>query len=346
MRIAVCSSQVPFEYGGAEILAEALVAELKRRGHEVELVQLPQQWYPKEEILKNYLMWRLTSLDQTFDQQPIHRVIALKYPAYAIQHAHKTTWLIHQLRQAYELYGTPYGFFDNSEEDHALRRLTQRMDCVTIGESRHVYAISKNVAGRLQRYNGIDAGVIYPPPALDGQLRSESYGDYVLSVSRLAPIKRVGLLVQAMAHVSTPIRCRIVGRGQELDPLQQQARRLGIQERVEFLGFVPNEGIVALYANALAVYYAPVDEDYGFATVEAFKCEKPVLTVSDSGGVLEFVEDSVTGCVTPPEDPQALAQRLDELYAHRDLARRLGRAGAALVTDITWDRAVPRLLED
>lgn len=345
MRIAVCSSQVPFEYGGAEMLAEALVAELKRRGHQAELVQLPQQWHPKEEILKNYVMWRLTSLDQTFDQQPIHRVIALKYPAYAVQHAHKTTWLIHQLRQAYELYGTPYSFFDNSEQDHALRRLIQRMDCLTIGASRHVYAISKNVAGRLQRYNGIEAGVIYPPPALDGQLYCGDYGDYVLSVSRLAPIKRVGLLVQAMAHVSTPIRCRIVGRGQEYESLQQEARRLGIQERVEFLGFVPAEEIPALYAEALAVYYAPVDEDYGFATVEAFKCQKPVLTASDSGGVLEFVEDGVTGYVTPPDDPQALAQRLDELYAHRKRARRLGRAGSALVTDITWDHAIPRLLE-
>ncbi len=345
MRIVVCNSQVPFEYGGAEILGEALVAELKRRGHEAELVQLPQQWHPKEEILKNYLMWRLVNLDQTFDQRPIHRVIALKYPAYAIRHPHKTTWLVHQLRQAYELFGTPFSFFDNTEQDHSLRRLVYRMDCLTLAESEQLYAISKNVAARLKRFNGLEATVIYPPPALDGQLFCEGYGDYILTVGRLAPIKRVGLLIEAMARVRAPVRCLIVGRGPEMEHLQRQARHLGLQGRVEFLGFVPTEGVLSLYAQALAVYYAPVDEDYGYVTVEAFKAHKPVLTASDSGGVLEFVEDGVTGYIVPPDAPQALAQRIDELYADRARAQRLGQAGYERVADITWDRTIPRLLE-
>lgn len=345
MRIVVCNSQVPFEYGGAEILGEALVAELKRRGHEAELVQLPQQWHPKEEILKNYLMWRLVNLDQTFDQRPIHRVIALKYPAYAIRHPHKTTWLVHQLRQAYELFGTPFSFFDNTEEDLSLRRLVYRMDCLTLAESERLYAISRNVANRLKRFNGLEAEVIYPPPALDGRLHAEGYGDYVMTVGRLAPIKRVGLLIEAMAHVKSPVRCLIAGRGQEMESLQRRARRLGLQDRVTFLGFVPMEEMVPLYARALAVYYAPVDEDYGYVTVEAFKACKPVLTMNDSGGVLEFVEDGVTGYVTPPGAPQALAERIDELYADRARAERLGRSGYERVAHITWDRTIPRLLE-
>lgn len=345
MRIAVCSSQVPFEYGGAEILAEALVEQLRQRGHEVSLVQVPQRWYPKEEILKNYLMWRLVNLDVTHEQEPIHRVIALKYPAYAVPHDNKVTWLIHQLRQAYELFGTEYSFFENSPEDHELRNTIRRMDRNTILESRHIYAISQNVAGRLKKYNDVEAEPLYPPPAMDGRFYCETYGDYVLSVSRLNLLKRVDHLVRAMGHVQTDVRCLIAGRGPDLSQLQQLARQVGAEDRVEFLGFVPNERLLALYARARALYYAPLDEDYGLATVEAMKSHKPVLTSSDSGGVLEFVTDGETGYVTPPDDPQALAQRIDALYTQKQTAQRLGDAGFACVRDINWDTTVARLLE-
>ena len=345
LRIAVCSSQVPFEYGGAEILADALVEQLRKRGHQVALATVPQRWYPKEEILKNYLMWRLVSLDKTHEQQPIDRVIALKYPAYAIPHEHKTTWLVHQLRQAYELFGTEYSFFDNSAEDHELRDLIQRMDCVTISESRRIFSISKNVAGRLRKFNRIESKVLYPPPAMDGRFSNAGYGDYVLSVSRLNLLKRVDHLVRAMGHVETPAKCCIAGQGPDMDALVHLAHQVGAADRIDFLGFVDNEHLLELYAGALAVYYAPLDEDYGLVTIEGMKSEKPVLTSSDSGGVLEFVEDGVTGFVTSSDDPVALAQRIDELYANRKLTQRLGIAGRERVATITWDATIERLLE-
>jgi glycosyltransferase involved in cell wall biosynthesis len=346
LRIAVCTSQVPFELGGAEILADALVEQLRLRGHQVALVQLPQRWYPKEEILKNYLMWRLVSLDVTHEQQPIHRVIALKYPAYAVPHEHKTTWLVHQLRQAYELFGTEYSFFQNSEQDHELRAIIRRMDTTTISESRRIYAISQNVAGRLSKFNQVDAEVLYPPPSMDGYYRNDGDGDYILSVSRLNLLKRVDHLVRAMGMVKTAVRCRIAGRGPDLEALQQLARQVGAAERIDFLGFVANDDLLDLYANCLALYYAPLDEDYGLVTIEAMKSCKPVLTTSDSGGVLEFVGDGLTGFVTPPTDPSALAQRIDELYANRRLVREMGTAAEQLVAGITWGKAIDRLLED
>jgi glycosyltransferase involved in cell wall biosynthesis len=346
MRIVVCNSQVPFEYGGAEILAGALCEQLRVRGHEVDLVQIPQQWEPRAEIVKNYLVWRLLSLTHTYTQEPIDRVICLKYPAYAVQHPRKVTWLVHQLRQAYDLYGSAFGFLENTAEDRETRAAVTRMDTTTIAESYRVHAISANVARRLWQYNGIEASVLHPPPALDGRLRCEAYGDYVLSVSRLAPIKRVDLLIQALALVETPVRCLICGTGIDSERLQQLAVRLRVQDRCQFLGFVDNESLIALYARCLAAYYAPVDEDYGLATVEAMKAHKPVLTATDSGGTLEFVLEGETGYVFEPQTPAQLAQRLDELYEHRDLARRLGDRGADLVSNITWDHTIARLLED
>lgn len=346
LRIAVCNSQVPFEYGGAEILADALVEQLRARGHEVVLIQLPQSWQPKENILKNYLMWRLVDLEGMHDQRPVDKVIALKFPAYAVSHQNKVTWLVHQLRQAYDMFGTEHCWLDNSPEDFALREQVRCMDTLTIEESRRKYAISQNVASRLARFNHVDAEVLYPPPAMDGRFHNAGYGDYILSVSRLNALKRVDNLIRAMGQVTTSVRLLVAGRGPDQEALEKLAVKVGARDRIDFLGFVENEHLLDLYAGALALYYGPVDEDYGLATVEASKSGKPVLTTDDSGGILEFVRDGVTGFVLRPGEPAALAVRIDELYADRRLAQRLGRSARALVANITWDHAIARLLED
>lgn len=345
MRTIICNSQVPFEYGGAEIQANALYEQLRQHGEEVSLVQIPQQWEPRAEILKGYMLWRLLDLTHTYNLLPVDRVICLKHPSYAVQHPRKITWLIHQLRQVYDLYGTPFGFVGNTEEERKICEAVTQMDTTTIGESKKIFAISHNVADRLWRYNGLRAEVLYPPIALEGQLHPGEYGHYVLSVSRLTPIKRVDLLIRAMALVRTPVRCVIVGTGEDTRRLHQLASRLHVTDRCQFLGFVETNKVIEAYANCLAVYYGPVDKDYGLATIEGFKSAKPVLTCTDSGGTLEFVTDGETGYVVDPTKPAELAQRLDELYTNAGLARRLGERGAEIVRDITWDTTISRLLD-
>ena len=344
MRIAVCTSQIPFEWGGCEILTEALVRNLREWGHEVETVRIPLCWNQPDELLKSYLAWRLINV-KVSEGVTIDRVIALKFPAYVVPHPYKVTWLVHQLRQAYDLLNTEYSYFGNSQADRDLLELIQRMDAKTIAESRHVFSISQNVADRLERYNRVPSEVLYPPPAHDGAFRNDGYGDYILSVSRLNVLKRVDLLVRAMGLVETPVRCRIVGQGDRMDSLRALAREAGAEARIDFLGFVPDEDVLGLYAAALALFYAPLDEDYGLATVEANKSGKAVLTASDSGGVLEFVRDGVTGYVVEADDPAALAQRIDALYLDRGLAERLGAAAQEIVGPITWETTIRRLTE-
>ncbi|MBC7236526.1 MAG: glycosyltransferase family 4 protein [Chloroflexi bacterium] len=343
MRIVVCSGQIPFVRGGSEILTDALAEQLRRRGHAVEIVRIPFRWYPKEEILKGYLAWRLINLEES-EGQRIDRVIALKFPAYVVPHSHKTVWLVQQFRQAYDLFNTEYSHFDSSAADTELRQTIRHMDTISIGEAERIFTISKNVGARLRRYNGLDAETLYPPPALDGHYYHAEYGDYVLSMARLNPLKRVDWLIEAMAYTKTPVRCLIAGRGEETERLQSLAREWGVADRIEFLGFVRDEQAIELYAHALAVYYAPLDEDYGLATVEAFKSSKPVLTGEDSGGVLEFVHDGLSGLVVPSRDAQALAETIDHLYAHREIAARLGAAGREIVAPIHWDVTIERLL--
>ena len=102
-------------------------------------------------------------------------------------------------------------------------------------------------------------------------------------------------------------------------------------------GSTPSE-LADHYARSLAVYYAPVDEDFGMVPFEAFLSERPVLTTADAGGPLEVVADRRTGLVTAP-DAEAVAEACRWLAAHREEARAWGRAGRAAAERVTWDAA-------
>src|SRR5438876_12012817 len=163
MRIAVCAPQVPFARGGAEIFADDLVAELRARGHETELVTVPYKWYPGERVLSQAFLWRLLDLTEA-DGRAIELVVATKFPSYAVRHPNKVVWLLHQFRQAYELDRTDLGQFGESTAARAARRALQRLDRVALAEARKVFATSRNVADRLQRSTGIAAEVLPHPP--------------------------------------------------------------------------------------------------------------------------------------------------------------------------------------
>lgn len=341
-RIAICSAQVPFERGGAEILVEGLRRRLTERGHKVDIISLPFKWYPAARLLSSCLMWRMLDLSEA-NGQPIDLVIATKFPSYAIRHTNKVTWLVHQFRQAYDWHGTPLGTFTTSPDDVRVRQTIFGIDRRALGESRRLFAISRNVADRLQRYNGLAAELLYPPTLHEGRLRCDGYGDVLAYVGRLDAAKRVDLLIEAMRHVPTSVRCVIAGAGQERERLEVLARRYGLAERISFLGWVTDETLLTLYAECFAVFYAPLDEDYGLATVEAFQARKPVVTAGDSGGVLEFVHDGLTGAVAEAR-PDALAAQITRLHADKSLCARLGTAGCELVSPIRWQPTIARLL--
>jgi glycosyltransferase involved in cell wall biosynthesis len=344
-RIAVCTAQIPFEHGGAEIHAESLVRELRKRDYPVDFIRVPFRLYPKEEVLKGYLAWRLLNLDES-EGKPIDQVIALKYPSFAIRHANKVVWLIQQFRQAYELFDTEHSHFEDTPSDRRLREIIRKADTQTLSESKRIFTTSRNLASRLARFNGLEALILPCPPQFDGQYYSEDYQDYVFVANRLNILKRNHLIIEAMAHTRSKARLLIAGRGPEEQNLKDLAHRLGVADRVELLGYVDDDTLLELYANSFAVFYGPLDEDYGLATVEAFKSEKPVLTMSDSGGVLEFVDDGRTGYIVETTELPRLATRIDELYADRERCRQMGAAGGERVKNINWDYTVQGLVED
>jgi len=341
VRIAVCAPQAPFLHGGAEIVAERLVEELRRREHEADLVTIPYKWYPGTRVLSQALLWRLVDLTES-DGRPIELAIATKFPAYAVRHPNKVVWLLHQFRQAYELDRTDLGQFGEEPVDRATRRAIHRLDRATLGEARRVFATSRNVAERLQRSTGIEADVLpHPPQELD--YRCEAYEEFVLSVGRLDRAKRVDLLLEAAA-AANGLRFVIAGDGPDRERLETIAAGLRLDGRVSFAGRVDAGELADLYARCLAVFYAPVDEDFGMVPYEAFLAQKPVITTRDAGGPLEVVEDGRTGLVCEA-DPRAIAEACAWLAEHRDQARNFGRAGGERAQRVTWGAAIDRLLE-
>jgi glycosyltransferase involved in cell wall biosynthesis len=335
MDIIVCGAQKPFMRGGAEQHQENLVGSLQAAGHRAELVRLPVGW-EKGRLFDAPLAWRLVPVDADL-------VIATNFPSYFVRHPNKVVWLFHQHRGAYDSADADWTDIGPDDDSIETQRMLTEWDNVALGEAVRVFTTSKVVAERLSRYNGLSGEPLYHPPPLADRLRPGSFGDYVLAVNRFDANKRPGLVVEALHHASRDVRAVAAGSGSMLAQVRDRARELRLGSRIRLPGFVDDDELLELYANALAVLYAPVDEDFGYVTIQAFLAGKPVVTSKDSGGVLEWVEHGVTGLVTDGS-PEQVGAALDQLVSDRDLARRMGEAGRERVRDLDWSHAVGRLL--
>jgi glycosyltransferase involved in cell wall biosynthesis len=339
--VVVCEAQVPFVRGGAEALARELVREFRERGFETELISLPFKWYPKTEVMPHAAMWRLLDLSES-NGRPIDLLVATKFPTYFARHPRKVTWLVHQHRAAYDLVDTSFTDFTHQEYDVALRERLIALDTEMLGECRALYSISATISKRVHRYNGLNAVPLYHPPRLAASLHGGTAGNYVLSVGRLESVKRVDLVIRAMLHVPAAVSLVIAGTGSHAEALRTLVESLGLTARVRFLGEVNDADLTELYAGALAVVFPPLDEDYGYVTLEAFLSHKPVVTTTDAGGPNEFVESGTNGWITAP-DPKALAEAIAALHADRRRSARMGDEGYDLARGITWSGVIDRL---
>ena len=113
--------------------------------------------------------------------------------------------------------------------------------------------------------------------------------------------------------------------------LQESVEQYNLNDRVHLdLGFLPRERIAKYVNEALACAYLPIDEDsVGYVTMEAFASAKAMLTVSDSGGLLDIVRDGDTGLVVQP-DPESLAAAIDRLANNRNTTIEMGKEAHAL----------------
>jgi glycosyltransferase involved in cell wall biosynthesis len=329
-------------WGGAEQAVSGLRQALLGRGFDVHLIEIPVIWGSAPRLIRSCLMWRLLDLTVPGATE-MDIVIAAKFPSYFVRHPRKVVWLIHQYRPLYDQAELSQMRVRSRLKTKGARRLMSWGDRRALTEAERVFTISKNVSRRLSTFNGIQARHLYPPPPHLGSYRTDGFGDYVFTVSRLEAQKRIGLLVEAMQHVDRRVKCLIAGTGPEAEALQRLISRLELDHRVQLIGPVNDETLLRLYAGAFSVYFGPLDEDLGLVTLEAMASGKPVLTLADSGGPLEFVEDGVTGWVMPPH-ADAIAAAVSRAYAQRNLCREMGAAGRQRVMAVNWDHVVDTLV--
>jgi glycosyltransferase involved in cell wall biosynthesis len=342
-RIAVVTSSPPMAEGGHMVIARELTRALQEAGHQAHVIVTPQN--PFGQQASAYMATWLTNVRST-EGQPIDQVISLRYPSYAVRHPRHVCWLNHTMREYYDLW--PRFSATLSPQGRAKERVRRAAIHATdkyllTHNVNRLFVQSETIRARYRMWPSLRAEVLHPP-APQRPYRCDRYGTEFFLVSRLTSLKRADLLIRALAMPEgAGLTCAIAGGGEESSTLKILARDAGVASRVTFLGRIDDAQVLDRLATCRAVVFPPLQEDYGFVTVEAFASRKPVVTCHDSGGPAELVENGVNGFVVDPT-PQALAHALRRLAEDAMLAERLGQAAYERGARITWPATVERLV--
>lgn len=319
--------------GGAERFYDALVAAFKAAGHETRELPIVVDEPDFDRIKRNYLAC------YDLDVSGFDLVVSTKAPTWMVRHPRHVCYLVHTIRVFYDMFATV--FPNASPELNAQRKLIHELDTGALSPPRckAVFSIGSEVSKRLNDWNGLDAPVLHPP-MWSNHFRTGPYGGYLLLPGRLHAWKRVDLVIRAMRHIKSPLRLIITGSGEAESDLRTIA---GDDSRVVFRGKVSDAELADLYAGAFAVPFAPMREDYGYVTLEAFASGKPVVTCIDSGEAAAIVQDASGGFVCDPE-PEAFARSIDQLWENRERAIQLGNQGLNWVKSLSWPSIIERLI--
>jgi glycosyltransferase involved in cell wall biosynthesis len=344
MKIALCSSFLPFVNGGSRFIVEWLAEELRKHGHQTEIIWLPFVETP-DTMFRQMMAYRMIDLAEKAD-----KLIAFRPPAYVIPHPNKTLWFIHHFRKYYDSWGSALCKVSGDSRSQAFRSRLIAADTTAIGEAKRIFTNSRVVSDRLKRFNGLASEVLYPPIYQPERFTPGTYGDDIVSICRMESHKRQALFIEAMRYVQSGVKLRLCGLshdGKYGAKLQRIAARHGLKDKVTIEHrWISEDEKAAILKDALGVAYAPLDEDsYGYPTLEGALAEKPVVTTADAGGTLEFVENGRNGLVCDPS-PASLAAAFDLLWENKEQARRMGLAARERIGEmrIDWSHVVESVI--
>jgi phosphatidyl-myo-inositol dimannoside synthase len=177
---------------------------------------------------------------------------------------------------------------------------------------------------------------------------------WLVTVARIEDYKGFDTVIQALPAIlerAPDVGYIIAGHGPDRPRLEKLGHKLGVADRVRFVGAIPERDLPALY-NLASLYVGAsrrggqIDvEGFGISLVEASACGLPIVA-ANSGGIPDAVRDGETGVLVPPEEPAAFADAISRLLADEAAAKRMGRNGRrAVETYFNWDRVVRDLRE-
>jgi glycosyltransferase involved in cell wall biosynthesis len=328
----------------SQTFVSAELAELRRRGVEVRVLSLRR---PDEERCHGYVA-DAGLLERTVYDPPSFVAVLREFRP-DVLHAHFARHATAAARKLSAELGVPFTFTAHGYD--IFRRPPAKFAehaaaagaVVVVSEAIARY-IRDGLGARPDRIHVIPNGVDIERFQPDGQ-RPDLL--CIVCVARLAPVKNLGLLLEACAELRTrglEFRCAIVGDGPCRDELVAARARLGLDGMVDLVGAAEQAEVLAWWRRATVAALTSESEGLGVSLMEAAACGVPAVATA-VGGVPEVVEDGVTGLLVPPGDARALAGALERVLRDPGLAARLGaaarrRAGA----HFSLARQVDRLL--
>jgi glycosyltransferase involved in cell wall biosynthesis len=348
------------EGGGSELYAEEVAAALVRRGHQVTIFCAAHALAPAEEVTADgvrivrrgahrsvyaraaweYLRGRLGRPDVVVDVQnglPFLAQLYARVPVVLlVHHTHREQW-----RVVLGPLAARFGWWVESRLSPWVHR---RNRYVTVSEvSRHELVELGVDTDRISIIHNGTPEVLGPP-----QLRTERPTLVVLG--RLVPHKQVEVAIRALAALSDDYpdaELVVAGRGWWLDPLREEAERLGVADRVRFAGFISDEEKHELLGRSWLHLVPSLKEGWGLSVIEAASHGTPTVAFRYAGGVAESVVDGQTGMLADDEGEFIAACRT--LLGDETLCADMGSAARAHAASFSWDETAKRfatLLDD
>jgi glycosyltransferase involved in cell wall biosynthesis len=358
-------------YGGAEANISLTANELKRRGHAVGLIHGPHRGKNEGEwndlFSARYPMGhkpdRATVQAALWDFQPeiiyLHKMSELEVLQGLAASGTPVVRMIHD-HDLYCMRGCKYFYFTRKickrplsaycffpcggflkkaggwrfrwvsylakKKELRLNRLFQRL-IVATQYMKDELLVNGFSSSRIQ---------ILPPVThySDPGLRSSFCArNLVLYVGQIIRGKGVDVLLESLAQVTAPFMCLIFGDGNHRSYCEKLSRRLGLQDKVIFKGFVSQAELKAYYQECSAVVMSSVwPEPFGAAGLEGMRYGLPVVAF-DAGGIREWLTDGYNGFLVPWMDRTTFAARVQQLLTHKDQAQAMGERGRQMVAE-------------
>jgi N-acetyl-alpha-D-glucosaminyl L-malate synthase BshA len=341
-------------YGGSGALATELGIALAERGHEVHFITyrqpfrlpnfLPRVYFHEVDVgrypLFEYPPYDLALAVRMHEVVLSHR-LELLHVHYAIPHA-TSAWIAREMLRETKadvtlvttLHGTDITIVGQDPSFHAITKFS-------IERSDHITAVSEYLRQETVRAfgcTGCHVTVIpnFVDPEVYDRARYQSvlHGQVdtdrpvLMHVSNFRPVKRVVDVVRIFARVRRSVSSSLVmvGDGPDRTAAEEEARRLGVERDVHFLGKI--DAVAPLLASADLFLLPSQSESFGLSALEALACGVPVVA-SDVGGLPEAVRHGETGVLCPMGDVEGMADAAIHLLRDRDRWQTMSAAAAA-----------------
>lgn len=355
MRIAFLTTLFMPSFGGAEIFLHHLAKDLTQRGHHA-VVLAPRSRKHGQAFVMTYPHLR------TLRARSKRFMVANALPFLVAAHWKHRFDLVHcqgeyhETAAAYafhQLTGVPYvcrpigGGFTNAENHPKVQqRLSRSLSKVSL-----MFAQGDFLRQRITSY-GIDDQKIV---TINNGVRSEEIRrgkamapvvnePYLFFAGGLKPVKGYDLALRAFSRIASAypdLKLVMMGINQKMDHFRQMVSELEIEGRVLYLHWCDRATVASLFSHA-SIYLCPFHRSpFSNANLEAMAAGIPIIATAVDGNI-EQIEDGVQGFLIPPNDVDALAQKIDMILSDPDLRHQLGRNALSRSHFFGWQRMVDR----